>query len=96
MADAWLPPLQVREIPGGCRLSLGGWAHGAGPTLQEAFDDLVASVLDLATALQAGGFVLPRETGPADHRWLDFLWQVGERARRGEDARGFVLDGPDR
>jgi len=46
--------VHLREIPGGCRLSLGGCAHGAGPTLQAALDDLVASVLDMATAVQSG------------------------------------------
>ena len=54
VAEPWLPSMHLREIPGGCRLSLGGCAHGAGPTLQAALDDLVASVLDMATAVQSG------------------------------------------
>jgi hypothetical protein len=95
VAEAWVPSIQLREIPGGCRLSLGGWAHGAGPTLQDALDDLVASVLDLATAMRDGGLVMPREAGAPDHRWLDFLARVAERAREGEDARRLLLDGPD-
>jgi hypothetical protein len=85
--------MQVREIPGGCRLTLGGWAHGAGPTLQAALDDLVASVLDMATAVHEGGLVLPKEAGIPDHRWFDFLLQVADRTRRGEDVRRLVLDG---
>ena len=96
MAEPWLPPIQLREIPGGCRLSLGGCAHGAGPTLQAALDDLVASVLDIATAAQSGGLVMSKELGPPDHRWFDFLFRVAERARQGEDARRLVLDGLDR
>jgi hypothetical protein len=91
VGETWPPSLQVREIPGGCRLSLGGLAHGAGPTLQDALDDLVASVVAMATAVQAGGLAVPKEIGPPDHRWFDFLLQVAEADG---DARRLVLDGP--
>jgi hypothetical protein len=73
VADAWLPHLRLQEFAGGYRLSLGGLVHGAGATSQAALDDLVARVLDLATAIQRGTLVMPREAGPPDHRCLEFL-----------------------
>ena len=91
MPQAWTPPIELREIPGGCRLSLGGSVHGFGPTPQEALESLVSKVLDLAIVLYDRGLMVPRAGGALDHRWLEFLWQLGERARQGEDPRRLVL-----
>jgi hypothetical protein len=94
VSDPWVPPIRLRETPAGCRLSLGGRVDGAGATPQEALDDLVARLREIATAVHGRGLIVPRECGAPDHRWLDFLWRAAERARRGDDLRRLVLDGP--
>jgi hypothetical protein len=50
------PALVVREHAAGVRLHLGSIAHGDGPSLQEAADDLVRRVLVIAKALRTNGF----------------------------------------
>jgi hypothetical protein len=87
MAENWSPPLQVYECAGRCRLSMGGWVEGQGDTLQDAADDLVARVLNIAICFQTSGFRFSSELGPPDHRLLAFLWDLGELAARGEDIR---------
>ena len=91
MAQGWTPPLHVRELAGRCRLCLGPWAYGDGASLQEAADDLVERLLQLARGLQTGALAAPAELGPPDRRWLDFLWEIGEMSARGEDVRARVL-----
>jgi hypothetical protein len=88
--DSWTPVLSVRQLPRGCRLSLAGIAHGDGATLQQAADDLIARVLDMAIALEHGvasspGIPLP----PASV--LGFLHEVRRSAARPQDVRGLVL-----
>lgn len=78
-------------MSGHCRLSLGGHAHGDGRTLQEAANDLVARVLDVALAFHASGLRAAPDVPALDLEWLDFVWRVGERAASGEDIRAFVL-----
>ena len=57
-------PLTVQESPGRVRLCLGGLAHGDGPTLQDAADDLVQRLLTYAMAVRASGMRPPLELGP--------------------------------
>jgi hypothetical protein len=91
VAEAWTPPLRVRETAGRCRLCLGAWAYGDGYTLQEAADDLLVRVLRQARHLFTGGVAIPAELGPPDHQWFEFLWELAEMTARGEDVRARVL-----
>jgi hypothetical protein len=95
VADAWTPPLYVTETAGRCRLWMSGCAYGDGTTLQEAADDLVRRVLDLAAHLRTGALLgtstdLPRP----DERVVSLLHDVGRLAADGGDVRGRVLGGP--
>jgi hypothetical protein len=89
MTEAWTPDLQMRAHGDQCRLTLVGVTYGNGRTLQEASNDLLLRVLDLALGLRAGY----RANGEArpDPRVADFLWEVGELAVRGDDIRARVL-----
>jgi hypothetical protein len=91
MADGWTPTLRLAERDGRCRLSLGGRAHGDGATLQEAADDLIARLLHTALCIRSSGLGPAAELGPPDRPWLDFVWELGELAARGEDVRGRVF-----
>ncbi len=98
MAEYWTPPLKLEETDGRCRLSLGGLAYGDGRTLQEAADDLLARLLHLAASFRASGFRQSPEGPQLSHASLDFIWEIGERAARGEDVRQRVfgsIDAPD-
>jgi hypothetical protein len=87
MAERWAPQLMVEETAEGCRLSLGALTSGSGRTLQEAADDLMARLVDLALAFRRSGFRLSSESPLADRASLEFIWEIGERASRGEDVR---------
>ena len=91
MAEGWTPPLRLEEIEGACRLSLGDWSYGQGSTIQEAADDLVDRLLRLALGFRSSGFHVSSECPAPDGRWLEFVWELGERAARGEDIRPRVL-----
>ena len=91
VAESWMPSLQVCERGEGCRLMLSGLTHGDGSTLQDAADDLVARLLDMATVVRTCSLGFSSELPPPDARLLDFLWEVGERAARGEDVRELAL-----
>lgn len=94
----WTPPLQVQETASGCRLVLAGLTYGSGATLQEAADNLVMRLLNLALAVRSPGFRIPSELGPPDPRMLNYLWDIAERAARGESIRHRVIglaDEPD-
>jgi hypothetical protein len=78
-------------VGGRCGLSLGGVTHGNGDSLEEAADELVARLLNLVMCFRSTGFKIPAELGPTDHRWLEFLWEVGDLAARGDDIRGRVF-----
>ena len=86
VADCFLP-LTVQESPGRVRLCLGDLAHGDGPTLQDAADDLVQRLLAYTMAFRATGFRPPLELGPPDLAAIDFLYQLGEIAAAGGDIR---------
>jgi hypothetical protein len=91
MEPPWAPPLAIQEHCGRCRLLLANEAWGDGVTLQEAADDLVARVMRQAGTLRAGGLTCPKELGPPDPRWLDFLYEVGDIAARGGDVRQHIV-----
>jgi hypothetical protein len=86
VADGTLP-LTVQESPGRVRLCLGSLAHGDGPTLQDAADDLVQRLLTYAMAFRTSGMLPPLELGPPDLATMDFLYQLGEIAAAGGDIR---------
>jgi len=80
------PALVVREHAAGVRLHLGSIAHGDGPSLQEAADDLVRRVLALGRAFRTSGFSLSPEA-PCDVAALSFLCELDEIAAAGGDVR---------
>lgn len=88
-----MPPLQLHERAGRCRLSFGAWAHGEGDTLQEAADDLVARLGEVALSMHRAGLRITSETPLPDRRVLEFLWQLGELAAHGwnEEIRARVF-----
>jgi hypothetical protein len=83
---AFTPPLTVQELPGRVRLCLGTLAHGTGPTLQDAADDLVQRLLSYTMALRASGLQASSELGP-DLAAVGFLYQLGEIAAADGDIR---------
>ena len=80
------PALTVRERSGGVRLHLGSVAHGDGPSLQEAADDLVRRVLAIGRALRTSGFSVSREVAH-DVAVLSLLYELDEIAAAGGDVR---------
>jgi hypothetical protein len=90
MDERWSPSLQVSEVDGTCRLTLAGCAHGDGATLQEAADDLVARLLNVAMCFRSSGWARTTEVVP-DMRWLNFVWELGEIAARGDDIRDRIF-----
>jgi hypothetical protein len=89
---SWAPPLSLRETAHGCRLSLSGVGHGHGATLQDAADELVSRVLDVALAVRVGGLTCTSGLVPDLHS-VEFLHEVAEVALQGGDVRGLVLGG---
>jgi hypothetical protein len=85
-------PLTVQESPGRVRLCLGSLAHGDGPTLQDAADDLVQRLLAYVMAFRASGFRLSPELGPPDLAVIAFLYELGEIAAAGGDIRARLFD----
>jgi hypothetical protein len=83
--------LTVQELPGRVRLNLGGLAHGDGPTLQDAADDLVQRLLAYVMAFRASGFRTSAELGPPDLATMEFLYQLGEIAAAGGDIRSHLF-----
>lgn len=98
MAGGWAPELSVDETSTGCRLTLAGITYGNGHTLQEAADDLVARLLTIVLCSRTSGFRIPPGLGPPNRHLLEFLWELGDIAARGDDIRdrvfGFV-EAPD-
>jgi hypothetical protein len=79
--------LTVQESSGRVRLCLGNLAHGDGPTLQDAADDLVQRMLTYAMAVRASGFRISPELGPPDLAAMRLLHELGEIAATGGDIR---------
>ena len=90
-----MPALHLSDSGDRCRLSLNGWAHGDGRTLQDAADALLARLLDIGLSIRASGFAVPSELGPPDHECLEYFWRLGDLAARGGDVRAFVFGSSD-
>lgn len=80
MPERWTPSLHVHEQVGRCRLVLAGVAHGDGPTLQEAADDLVARLLNVVLYVRATGPAYAPDLGPLDSKTVEFLWELSQEA----------------
>ena len=91
MPGSWTPTLRLHDHAGGCRLSLDGLACGYGDSMQDAADDLVATVRTMALGIRRGGLRVAPDAGALDMRLLEFMWELGELAARGGDIRGRVL-----
>jgi hypothetical protein len=85
-----MPSLTVDERAGRVTLQLGAFARGNGPSLQDAADDLIQSVLGLVMAFRCGGFSVSREF-QLDVETMDYLHELGEVAAAGEDIRARVF-----
>jgi hypothetical protein len=84
-------PLTVQESPGRVRLCLGSLAHGDGPTLQDAADDLVQRLLTYVMAFRATGIRASGELAPPDLATMDYLYELGETAAAGGDIRSHLF-----
>ena len=85
-----MPELTLTEHGGRVRLNLGGFAQGEGSSLQEAADDLVASILRLVMALRSSGFSACPEARP-DLEMVNFLHELGDVAAAGGDIRSRIF-----
>jgi hypothetical protein len=68
--------------------------YGNGDTLQEAGNDLLARLFDLATGVHSGRSRFTSALGRPDLQVLTFLWELGETVARGGDIRPRVLGTP--
>jgi hypothetical protein len=85
-----MPALTIAENGGRVRLNLGGFAQGEGLSLQEAADELIRRVLELALAFQSSGCAASRELTP-DLATMNFLHELADIAARGGDIRARVF-----
>jgi hypothetical protein len=86
-----MPVLAITEAGGRVRLNLGGFAHGEGSSLQEAADELIRHILELALVFRSSGCSASRELSP-DLETMNFLHELGEIAAAGGDIRARVFD----
>jgi len=86
-----MPALAITEAGGRVRLPLGGFAQGEGSSLQEAADELIRHILELALAFRSSGCTASSELSP-DLETIRFLHELGEIAAAGGDIRGRVFD----
>jgi hypothetical protein len=77
----------VSEAGGRVRLTLRGLGHGDGSTLQEAADELVRRMLLIAMAFRTSGIGPVSSECPLDVALLEFVFELGEIANRGDDIR---------
>jgi hypothetical protein len=85
-----MPALAITEAGGRVRLNLGGFAHGEGSSLQEAADELIRQLLELALAFRSSGCSASRRLRP-DLETMNFLQELGEIAAAGGDIRARVF-----
>jgi hypothetical protein len=85
-----MPVLNVTEAGGRVRLDLGGFARGEGASLQDAADELIRRLLELALALRSNGCGVSRELSP-DLATIEFLHELAEIAAAGGDIRERVF-----
>jgi hypothetical protein len=89
----WTPPLQLDARSDRCHLTLEGVTYGNGETLQEAGNDLMVRLHDLALGLRRGGHHPSAGVWRTDPRVYSFLWELGEIAANGGDLRERVFGG---
>lgn len=94
MTEAWTPQLRLHTRDDRCELQLVGVTYGVGHTMQEAGNDLLARLFDVAAAVRSGPPRTSSELGMPDPRVLAFLWEIAEIAARGGDIRARVFDVP--
>jgi hypothetical protein len=85
-----MPALTITEAGGRVRLNLGGFAHGEGSSLQEAADELIRRIRELALAFRSSGCTASLELSP-DLETMNFLHELGEIAAAGGDIRARVF-----
>jgi hypothetical protein len=85
-----MPALHITEAGERVRLDLGGFAQGEGSSLQEAADELIRRILELALAFRSSGCAASRELR-ADLEAMSFLHELGEIAAAGGDIRERVF-----
>ena len=90
MSEPWTPRLELHDRAGRCRLTLVGVTYGNGSTIQEAANDLLVRLHDLAVGMRRGGLRAPG----ADPRVAGFLWEIGELIARGASIRDRVFGDP--
>jgi hypothetical protein len=95
VTEPWTPELVLHTADGRCRLSLVGVTYGSGATLQEAGNDLLVKLFDLATAFRDGRFLFTSEFGGVPLQTKTFLWEIGEIAASGGDLRSRVFGIPE-
>ncbi len=95
MTSTWTPELRLQSLGDQCRLSLVGVTYGNGATLQEAGNDLLTRLFDLGLAVRGGSLRFGSESGRADPRVMDFLWEIGDLATRGGNLRDRVFGVPE-
>ena len=86
-----MPALNVTEADGRVCLDLGGFARGEGSSLQDAADELIRRILELALAFRSNGCQASREVRP-DLETMNFLHELGAIAAAGGDIRERVFD----
>lgn len=84
-----MPALSITETGGRVCLKLGGFL-GEGLSLQEASDELVRRLLELALAFRSSGCGVSSELSP-DLETLSFLHELAEIAAAGGDIRARVF-----
>jgi hypothetical protein len=85
-----MPTLNVTEAGGRIRLTLVGLAACEGPSLQEAGDELIRRLLELALVFRSSGCGVCREVIP-DLETINFLHELAEIAAAGGDIRERVF-----
>jgi hypothetical protein len=85
-----MPALNITEVGGRVHLDLGGFAHGEGASLQEAADDLIWRILNLALAFRSRGCTASTELTP-NLEAMNLLHELGEIAAGGGDIRPHVF-----
>jgi hypothetical protein len=90
---SWTPPLQLDARSDRCHLTLEGVTYGTGETLQEAGNDLLVRLHDLALGLRRGDHRAAAGALRTDPRVYGFLWELGEIAAQGGDLRERVFGG---
>lgn len=90
----WTPELEFHAENGQCRLSLVGVTYGKGESLQEASNDLMVRLFDLAVAFRDGRHRMSVDAAAQRDHISEFLREIGEIAASGGDIRGRVLGVP--